>query len=465
MLLGAVAMSEPKGPTVPGRFSSTAKLGSSEVSIPVDSKTLLTQNDDYNPFEHRNVEHPNSTVGALIHLLKSSLGTGILAMPVAFRNAGLLGGAIGTFCVGFLCTYCVHMLVSASHEICKRARLPSLGLAETCGAAFEYGPKPLRRFGTAVRIAVDIGLVITTFMVTGVYVVFMSNSLQQLMEHWVPGTAYNARLYMVMLMLPLMISSQVRELKHLVPYSFLANICMVTSFAISLYYLFMDIPDPSSRPLFSSIGNLPLFFSTVLFAMEGIGVVMPVENTMKKPQHFLGCPGVLNGTMGIVVVLYAMIGFFGYLKYGDATEGTITLNFPVHEIPAQILKLLIVLSVFFTYNLQLYVALEIIWKKVDHRIVGRTKRNVSQVIARCVYVAGTVAIAAAVPNLEHIIGLVGSICLSILGVLLPAIIETVVYWEHGFGCLKWRLIKNIFLAVLALFALVSGSMESIRALF
>ncbi|XP_031339712.1 proton-coupled amino acid transporter-like protein pathetic isoform X2 [Photinus pyralis] len=444
-------------------FSSTSKLASNEVCVSIDGKD--GQSDDYNPFENRNVEHPNSTVGALIHLLKSSLGTGILAMPVAFKNAGLLGGSIGTLFVGFLCTYCVHMLVSASHEICRRAKIPSLGLAETCGAAFEYGPKSLRRFSTAVRISVDISMVITYFMITSVYVVFMSDSLRQLVEHWLPETTYSTRLYMVMIMVPLMLSSQVRELKHLVPYSFLANIFMVTSFAISLYYLFLDIPDPSSRPLFSSIGHLPLFFSTVIFAMEGIGVVMPVENSMKKPQHFLGCPGVLNGAMSIVVLLYAVIGFFGYLKFGDETQGTITLNFPVDEIPAQILKLLIVLSVFFTYNLQMYVALDIIWKKVDNRIVGSVKRNVTQVITRCLFVAGTVGIAAAVPNLEHIIGLVGSICLSIIGVLLPAVIETVVYWEYSFGCMRWKLIKNAFLAILAIFALISGAMESISALF
>lgn len=41
-----------------------------------------------------------------------------------------------------------------------------------------------------------------------------------------------------------------------------------------------------------------LLYSTVIFAMEGIGVVMPVENDMKQPQHFLGCPGVLNTGKG-----------------------------------------------------------------------------------------------------------------------------------------------------------------------
>lgn len=103
------------------------------------------------------------------------------------------------------------------------------------------------------------------------------------------------------------------------------------SLIITLYYVFRDMHSVSDRKLFSSFEQLPMFFSTVIFAMEGIGVVMPVENEMKKPQHFLGCPGVLNIAMGTVVTLYAVIGLCGYLAYGELTEATITYNLPVEE--------------------------------------------------------------------------------------------------------------------------------------
>lgn len=66
--------------------------------------------------------------------------------------------------------------------------------------------------------------------------------------------------------------------------------------------------------------------------MEGIGVVMPVENSMKKPQYFLGCPGVLNTAMITVMVLYAAIGFLGYVRYGDIVAGSITLNLPKEDL-------------------------------------------------------------------------------------------------------------------------------------
>jgi len=49
---------------------------------------------------------------------------------------------------------------------------------------------------------------------------------------------------------------------------------------------------------------------------------------MKTPQDFIGWNGVLNTSMVIVSCLYTAIGFFGYLKYGDDSRGSITLNLP-----------------------------------------------------------------------------------------------------------------------------------------
>jgi len=59
--------------------------------------------------------------------------------------------------------------------------------------------------------------------------------------------------------------------------------------------------------------------------------VMPLENNMKNPQNFLGCFLVLNTAMTVIVCLFTMVGFFGYLKYGDEVEGSISLNLPEDE--------------------------------------------------------------------------------------------------------------------------------------
>lgn len=53
---------------------------------------------------------------------------------------------------------------------------------------------------------------------------------------------------------------------------------------------------------------------------------------MKTPQDFGGWNGVLNTGMVVVATLYTAVGFFGYLKYGNAaTKGSITLLLPANE--------------------------------------------------------------------------------------------------------------------------------------
>lgn len=72
--------------------------------------------------------------------------------------------------------------------------------------------------------------------------------------------------------------------------------------------------------------------STVIFAVDGIATILPVENSMEKPQQFLGCFGVLSITMIIVTIMHAVIGFLGYARFGDKVQGSVTLNLPKGEL-------------------------------------------------------------------------------------------------------------------------------------
>ena len=65
--------------------------------------------------------------------------------------------------------------------------------------------------------------------------------------------------------------------------------------------------------------------------VQGIGVVLPVENKMRNPQAFGGWFGVIDLAMTVAMVLYAAVGFYGYLKFGKDIQGSITLNLPCHE--------------------------------------------------------------------------------------------------------------------------------------
>jgi proton-coupled amino acid transporter len=83
----------------------------------------------------------------------------------------------------------------------------------------------------------------------------------------------DVRLYMLMLLLPLSLINWVRNLKLLAPFSTLANFLTFIGFGITLYYIFTDIPNISTRNPVGTPRDFPLFFGTVLFALEAIGVV------------------------------------------------------------------------------------------------------------------------------------------------------------------------------------------------
>lgn len=118
-------------------------------------------------------------LGSLAHLLKSSLGTGILAMPNAIRNGGVLFGGIGTIIISFICAHCVHILVRTSHILCRRTKTPKMNYAETAYAAFLCGPKQVRPWANASKIFVNAALCATYVGGACVYVVFIATSIQQ----------------------------------------------------------------------------------------------------------------------------------------------------------------------------------------------------------------------------------------------------------------------------------------------
>lgn len=54
--------------------------------------------------------------------------------------------------------------------------------------------------------------------------------------------------------------------------------------------------------------------------------ILPVENAMKNPEKFLGVFGVLNISIVFLIIINCLMGFFGFLRYGEDTLATITLN-------------------------------------------------------------------------------------------------------------------------------------------
>jgi proton-coupled amino acid transporter len=415
---------------------------------------------DFDPFkERKNAEGSTTDMDTLTHLLKASLGTGILAMPMAFSYAGLVTGIFATILTALICTHCAYVLVKCAHTLYYRSRRTAMNFADVAEVAFVNGPTWSRPWAQTMKHLINYGLFITYFGTCSVYTVIIAEHIMQLIAHYF-SVEYDVHVYIAILLVPLILMSWVPNLKYLAPFSMVANVFMGVGLLITFYYLTQDMPAVSDRPLHTSLLKIPPFFGIVIFAMEAIGVVMPLENSMKTPQHFIGLCGVLNQGMSGVTLVYILLGFMGFVKYGDEAQGSITLNLPIEEIPAQIVKILIALAVFCTFGLQFYVCLEIGWDSIKNKF---TKRPLLvNYMMRTILVTAAVLLAVAVPTIGPFVGLLGAFCFSILGLLVPILIEMVTYWEQGFGKFNWILWKNLFICAFGFLALWFGSKASIE---
>ncbi|XP_029171872.1 proton-coupled amino acid transporter-like protein CG1139 isoform X2 [Nylanderia fulva] len=419
----------------------------------------VTDAENYDPHQHRIVPNPTTNLETLVHLLKGSLGTGILAMPNAFGNSGYLVGIVATVIIGVLCTYCLHILIRSQYTLCKRLKVPILSYPHSMKHALEQGPQCLRRFAKYAPCFIDIFMITYQLGICCVYIVFVATNIKQVTDHY--WTTFSVETHMLFLFVPLILINYIRNLKLLAPFSTLANLITIVSLSLLLSYMFQDLPSITDRDMFGSFRNFALYFGTTLFALEAVGVIIALENNMKTPKSFGGYYGVLNIGMSVIVVLYIIIGFFGYLKYGSEAAGSVTFNLPQEEALAQSIKIMFAIAIFITYALQAYVPVEILWNTyLDYRI--KTRKLFWEYVCRTLVTAVTFVFAIAIPRLGLFISLFGALCLSALGIAFPAIIEICVLWpEMNFGPFKITLIKNILLIAFGLMGLLVGTYVSV----
>lgn len=173
-----------------------------------------------------------------------------------------------------------------------------------------------------------------------VYLVFASTNLKQVsnlkikwstgadtiidwkvVDYYAPDLQWDVRQFMCLVTIPLIFLNWLRDLKLLAPVSLLANMLQSISIVIVFYYIARDgLPPINSTPTFNNWTGISLFFGTVVFSFEGIGLILPIQRDMSEPRDFEGYNGILNVAMVLVTCLALAMGFYGVLSQLSITN-------------------------------------------------------------------------------------------------------------------------------------------------
>ncbi|XP_005376218.1 PREDICTED: proton-coupled amino acid transporter 1 isoform X1 [Chinchilla lanigera] len=425
------------------------------------------------PGAYQRLGESNSTTWfqTLIHLLKGNIGTGLLGLPLAVKNAGILLGPLSLLVIGIAAVHCMGLLVKCARHFCCRLNKPFVDYGDTVMYGLESSPSAwLRNHAHWGRRVVDFFLIVTQLGFCCVYFVFLADNFKQVIEA-ANGTTNNchnnetailmptmdSRLYMLAFLPFLVLLVFIRNLRALSVFSLLANMSMLVSLVLIYQFIVQGIPNPSRLPLVASWKTYPLFFGTAIFAFEGIGMVLPLENKMKDPQKF---SFILYLGMAIVTILYISLGSLGYLQFGASIQGSITLNLPNCWL-YQSVKLLYSIGIFFTYGLQFYVPAEIIVPFFVSRVPEPCKLLVDLAV-RTAMVCLTCVLAVLIPRLDLVISLVGSVSSSALALIIPPLLEVTTYSSEGLSPLT--LAKDALISILGFVGFVVGTYEALSEL-
>ncbi|XP_065090451.1 proton-coupled amino acid transporter-like protein CG1139 [Ochlerotatus camptorhynchus] len=406
--------------------------------------------------------HKTNYLETMTHLLKGNIGTGCYAMGDAFKNGGLLLAGALTLFIGFVCVHCQHVLLNCAKKVHmeqqNKGRPPDF--AETVGLSFQKGPPRFRWLSKPMKLAVNIFICVTQLGFCCIYFVFISSNFKQIFDRY--DMVLDVHYHMALLLIPIIMTSIITKLKFLSYCSMLANVFMSLGIGITFYYALQDLPAITERRFVGNLDQLPLFFGTAVFAFEGIALVLPLQNEMKKPHDFRKTFGVLNIGMVFIISLFTCFGFVGYLKWGEDVQGSLTLNLPDNEILAESVKIMIATGVLLGFALQFFVAMIIMWPPIKCRLNITKHQTLAEICFRILIVLVTFVIAECVPNLSLFISLIGALCSTALALVFPPIIELIVAYSEPEGKPSaFMIVKNVFILILALLGFFTGSYESL----
>jgi proton-coupled amino acid transporter len=251
-----------------------------------------------------------STTKSFFTLLKAFIGTGIMFLPKAFNNGGLLFSSITLVTVSLVSCLCFHLLLQ-----CRKRYGGGYGdLGEAIG-----GPKLRSLILGSITIS-QIG-----FVCAGI--VFTAENLLSFAFAVSGGSTQLSTNALIAIQLVVLIPlALIRNISKLGPAALLADVCILIGLTYIWYYDISAIADHGVHKTVELFNprHFTLTVGSAIFTFEGIGLLLPIQSSMKEPAKF-SC--LLYIVMLLITIIFTSVGALCYLTFGSKTQTEVISNF------------------------------------------------------------------------------------------------------------------------------------------
>ncbi|KAK4120158.1 hypothetical protein N657DRAFT_649506 [Parathielavia appendiculata] len=347
------------------------------------------------------------TVKTFFTLIKAFVGTGIMFLPKAFSNGGILFSTLAMLAVSAITMAAFHLLLQ-----CK---LHYGGGYGDIGQAIA-GPK------MRTLILFSIALSQLGFVCAGI--VFVAENLLTFLDAVTGGHSPISTAGLIALQLVILVPlAWIRNISKLGPVALLADACILVGVSYIYWFTSTSLSQNGIDPtvvLFNP-SRYTLTIGAAIFTFEGIGLILPIQSSMASPEHFEPLLGLV---MVIITVVFASVGALCYATFGERTQIEIINNFPQDSKLVNAVQLLYAVAVLVGTPVQLFPALRIIEGGVfGHMRSGkgslRTKWVKNAFRLGAVVFCGLVSVAGT-GNLDRFVALIGSVACVPLVYVYPA---------------------------------------------
>ncbi|KAF2142086.1 uncharacterized protein K452DRAFT_199692, partial [Aplosporella prunicola CBS 121167] len=383
---------------------SAAESSDDEGRQPGEHSALLTPKKKRKHRKER-TEGKGSPSGAAMLLLKSFVGTGVLFLPRAFLNGGMLFSNVLLLFVSALSYYCFVLLTTTRLHVHA-----------------SFGDMGYQLYGKWMRNLINASLVISQIGFSSAYIVFVSENLQAFVLAVSKCKTFIDIKWMILMQMVIFLPlSLYRNINHIQKLALVADAFIVLGL-VYLYYF--DIITLAGQHGVADIVQFnskdwTLFIGTAIFTFEGIGLIIPIQSSMKEPSRF---PRVLAMVMIVVTVIFVTSGALGYAAYGSKTKTVVILNMPQDNKFVNGVQFIYSLAILLSTPLQIFPAIEISSQQLFSRTgkfnpYVKWKKNIFRF---CMVICCALIAWAGAGELDKFVALVGSFaCIPLVYIYPP----------------------------------------------